>query len=864
MDKAAHRFSSNELLEVLSLSKNATAIYTGQQLIIQSANDAMLAYWGKDSSVIGLPFEAAVPELQGQSFFDLLHEVWRTGQTYEAKDTAATININGQQRTSYYDFTFKAIKKSDGEMHCILNTAEDVTERHISKHALEAGLLREQELHQEVAAANEEVSATNEELADANFELNVRNRQLQESQRRLQQLNDELEQHVTIRTKALADSENSLRNLIMTAHYALMILRGRDWVIEIANQQIATLWGKKLDDITGRKLLDILPELDGQPFPELLTRVYNSGQSYGQEEEVFYLDTPEGPVTKYVSFYYDPMLDDSGATTGIIVACEDITEKVLTRQLLEKSYEEQQVLNEEISATNEELSAANEELMATNEELIITQDSLHETVQDLAESEARFRSMIQQAPVAMCVLNTRDLIIESINERMLRIVGKTAAIIGLPFSIAIPELQNQPYLQLMDDVYTSGIPYYTNEVKAFLEHNGELVPGFFNSIYQPLQDDNGHTSGIMIVATDVTEQVNARHGVQRAEEMLRFSIEAANVGTWYMDVATRTFRPSARLKELFGFYADEEVTYEMVTGQIPDDYHEKIKAAVEIALTQGGTYTMEHPAIGYHDQKTRWLRGQGKLYPDTDGNPAHFSGLVIDITEQKQDEIRKNDFIGMVSHELKTPLTSLSAITQMLQGKAAKGDDKFTADALERANRQVRRMTHMINGFLNVSRLESGKILLNKENFNLDELVNDIAEEIKLTITGYTITFTPCPPVKIYADKDKIGSVVSNLLSNAVKYSLKGTTVDIKCEIVNGFAQVSIRDEGMGIEPHDQKRLFERYYRVESMQSKHISGFGIGLYLSAEIVTRHEGKIWVESEIGKGSTFFFTLPISKQ
>ena len=116
-------------------------------------------------------------------------------------------------------------------------------------------------------------------------------------------------------------------------------------------------------------------------------------------------------------------------------------------------------------------------------------------------------------------------------------------------------------------------------------------------------------------------------------------------------------------------------------------------------------------------------------------------------------------------------------------------------------------------------------------------------------------------PVTVYADKDKIGSVLTNLLNNAIKYSLKGKVIHVTCEMLENGPQVSVRDEGLGIKPQDIAYIFDRYFRVEGKHMAHISGFGIGLYLSAEIIKQHQGKIWVESEPGKGSTFYFSLPI---
>lgn len=161
----------------------------------------------------------------------------------------------------------------------------------------------------------------------------------------------------------------------------------------------------------------------------------------------------------------------------------------------------------------------------------------------------------------------------------------------------------------------------------------------------------------------------------------------------------------------------------------------------------------------------------------------------------------------------------------------------------------------MINGFLNVSRLESGKMQLNKKDFGLDELIRETIKEYELTVSTHVIELNLCDHVQILADRDKIGSVITYLLSNAVKYSPKGKQVKVECRMNDREVRVSVSDEGMGIREQDRPHVFDRYFRVETSHTQHISGFGIGLYLSAEIIKQHGGQIGLESEPGQGSTF---------
>lgn len=979
-----HRFSSDELLQVLSLSQNATAIYSTRDFIIQTANDGMLGLLGKNRDIIGLPLEVGVPELKDQSFIAILQNVWDTGIIYTASDTPAQLNIKGRLQTFYFDFIYRPVKNETGKVYCILHTAADVTERYRNRQILstaqknEEALTREQALNEELIVTNEELVATNEQLSDTQVKLNL--------------LNAELEGRVADRTLALAESEANFRNMVVQAPVAIGLFKGTDMVIDmindkflelwgrddsvigkplltalpeladqpypeimqevlktnvpftgdaasvilnrngrlsegfynfinhpfkdangntagiivvanevtdqvlagnkvkhsehrlrsmimntpismavldgpehvitVANQSMLAIWGRTEDLVINKRLITVFPELEGQPFPAMLDGVFKTGQKVALSEIEVDIYTPAGPKHIYVDFSYDPLFNEAGQVESILVTVVEITDVVEARKRLEASEAEQQALNEEILAANEEMAATNEELFATNEELGNAQHDLQRLVSSLELSEGKFRNAVQQAPVAICIFTGRELLIDAANAKMLEMLGKGSDIIGKTFVNAMPELEGQPFFQLLDNVFTSGEVFNGNEIKATINKSGELTDGYFNFIYQPVKNEDGITIAIIVVAIEVTEQLIARQAIEKAEEKTRFAIEAANVGTWFLNVETREFTASTRLKEQFGYLADEDVTYDMLVNAIPEDYRDRVEAAVAEAMNNGRGYVMEHPVIGKYDQRNRWVRAYGKLYPDAKGDLSHFSGIVMDITEQKQDEIRKNDFIGMVSHELKTPLTSLSAYSQMLYNKARNGGDSFTVGALEKVNSQVKKMSTMINGFLNVSRLESGKIFLNKEDFELDELVEEMAADARLTFNSHDIVITGNAPVSVNADRDKIGSVLSNLLSNAVKYSPRGKRISMACSITGNDALIAVTDEGMGIKPGDIDKIFDRYYRVESSHTLTISGFGIGLYLCAEIVQRHNGKIWVESGEGEGSTFYFTLPLN--
>ncbi|MDT3401621.1 sensor histidine kinase [Mucilaginibacter terrae] len=312
-------------------------------------------------------------------------------------------------------------------------------------------------------------------------------------------------------------------------------------------------------------------------------------------------------------------------------------------------------------------------------------------------------------------------------------------------------------------------------------------------------------------------------------------------------------------ENIFG-YAEDEIVGKPILTLIPQDrQHEE--PTILSRLRNGEKIDHYETIRQTKDGKLIDVSLTISPIKDKEGRVTGVSKIARNITEQKQNEQRKNDFIGMASHELKTPLTSLNALIQVLQHREAKSPDTFAFTALNKAAQQSRKMTALINGFLNVSRLESGKLNIDKHQFDLQELISESINDMRLTVTSHQFIFEHGNPIKIIADRDKIGSVISNLLSNAVKYSPRGESVVVETQINDDEVWVSVKDEGMGIKPQDKEKLFERYYRVNSDHTKYISGFGVGLYLSAEIIKQHQGRIWVDSEKGIGSTFWFTLPL---
>ncbi|AYL95952.1 PAS domain-containing sensor histidine kinase [Mucilaginibacter celer] len=369
---------------------------------------------------------------------------------------------------------------------------------------------------------------------------------------------------------------------------------------------------------------------------------------------------------------------------------------------------------------------------------------------------------------------------------------------------------------------------------------------------------NDKVTYILNTVVDITAEVNARQEAIESEHRLRLAAEATGFATFDWNLNEEKRYCSPQIAELFGHPPATVLTSTDIFNMVhPDDRPVVIDAFNEAANT--GVFGYELRVI-WPDGSLHWVCIKGKQIADGPRNCTRVLGTILDITESKRDEIRKNDFIAMASHELKTPLTSIKSYIQILAKKLADSNDSFVSNALAKANIQVNKMTDLIHGFLDLSKLESGKLQFKPELFDINQLITEIITEFNQTSSNHNLTFTPQGNLSVNADREKIGQVITNLLSNAIKYSNKGTSVDIKTRLTDSGAKVSITDRGIGIKPRDQKKLFQRFYRVENEKIRNVSGFGIGLYLAAEIIQCHKGKIGVESVEGEGSTFYFTLP----
>ena len=289
----------------------------------------------------------------------------------------------------------------------------------------------------------------------------------------------------------------------------------------------------------------------------------------------------------------------------------------------------------------------------------------------------------------------------------------------------------------------------------------------------------------------------------------------------------------------------------------------QLREALEKILPQKSAFndleiTFDFPEIG---SKVMLLNGR-RLIQSEKGEELILLAMQ-DITEQRVLQQRNDSFMSMASHELKTPVTTIKTLVQILQMQYAKSKDKILVEYLTTIGQQIEQLTKLVVDLLDVSKIKADKFELEEKTFDFDSLAAEIVKSCQLLSPQHTITVKGATKAQISGDRNSVSRVFINLITNAIKYSPGEDKIIISLSHNKKDACVGIKDFGIGIAKAHQDKIFERFFQVGNENGQSFAGLGIGLYISAAIVTQHRGRIWVESEGGKGSSFLFTLPIKK-
>lgn len=476
-------------------------------------------------------------------------------------------------------------------------------------------------------------------------------------------------------------------------------------------------------------------------------------------------------------------------------------------------------------------------------------------------AEANLRNMIMQSPIATVLLRGPSFIVEIVNGKGLQIWNKSyEEAINRPLAEVLPELIEQGFINTLQQVFRTGESFNGYAVPVEFVQDGITRRVYLDFLYSPLRNDNDEIIGIIGAGIDVSAQVEARQQMEENEKLFRTAANATPAMIWMASAEKQcTFVNNAWL-DFTGRKLEQELGSGWLENIHPDDYEESL-ALIQSAYDKQERFNLEFRiknALGEY----RWIQNTGIPRYSPAGVWEGYIGSCMDIHEIVEHDQQKDDFIRIASHELKTPITSLKAYIQLLLRMPVTDSDSFLKHSLLTAEKQVSRLTRLINDLLDPTKIESGNFVINKQMFNIGSLITEVVEEIQAVSPGHRIILEKNVENVVFADRQKISQVFINLLGNAIKYSPKSDKVIVTLQSSNGAIIVAVQDFGVGIAPSDQGRIFEKFYRVKNQYSEHYPGFGIGLFIAHYIIKQHDGHIWLTSEKGKGSTFYFSLPYS--
>lgn len=480
---------------------------------------------------------------------------------------------------------------------------------------------------------------------------------------------------------------------------------------------------------------------------------------------------------------------------------------------------------------------------------------------DTSGELARLSAIVQSSEDAI-ISKTLDGTISSWNPAAEKIFGYSESeAIAANISIIIPdELMHEEQTIISRVKKGKRIEHYETVRKR---KDGTII--LVSVSISPLKDERGNIIGASKIARDITEQKSA----EQKQAMLAAIIDSSDDAIVSKDLNGIITSWNNGAEKIFG-YTPAETIGKHISIIIPPARIDEETQIIE-NIRKGKRVSHFETIRIRKDGKEIHISLTVSPVKDKSGKVIGASKVARDITEraeiekqrqlftEKLQEINhyKDEFMAMASHELKTPLTVIKANLQILEHKM---QDDNKVDFVNRTLNQVNRLSNLVSDLLDVSKIQIGELELKRTDFDLAEFLAGIIHDIQQTSPDHQINLnTPNKKLLARADRERLEQVIVNLLSNAIKYSPNAKQVEVEADIKDNELVVQIRDWGIGIPEYDRDRLFTRFFRVRGLAST-FSGSGIGLYISSEIIKRHGGRIWVESEIGKGSTFYFSIP----
>jgi PAS domain S-box-containing protein len=348
-----------------------------------------------------------------------------------------------------------------------------------------------------------------------------------------------------------------------------------------------------------------------------------------------------------------------------------------------------------------------------------------------------------------------------------------------------------------------------------------------------------------------------------SEDRLKGILDTMAEGVSIVDVTGKLIFTNQMARNMFGLTSNDiaDRTYNDAKWKnlrqdgtlLPDEEH-----PMTVALKTGSSIYDFEVGIKVPKKEVFYISINAAPIVDVDGLITGGIATFMDVTNRRKLMKQKDEFISIASHELKTPITSLKASIQLLNRMKNDPSSPMFPKLIEQAGKSLQKLNSLVNDLLNVNRIAQGQLSLRKTTFNLAEMIEECCQLVHSTT--HHVDIKGNLDLMVYADEQRIDQVVVNMVNNAIKYATDSKQIDIIIEKIDGAAKVSVKDNGPGIAAEKIPYLFDRYYRAD-YSGVQFSGLGLGLYISADIIKKHGGEIGVDTEPGKGSTFWFTLPI---
>ncbi|MCC8408977.1 PAS domain S-box protein [Mucilaginibacter sp. UR6-1] len=568
------------------------------------------------------------------------------------------------------------------------------------------------------------------------------------------------------------------------------------------------------------------------------------------------IERPDG-TTSYVLHHPVIMYGEGGEITGITNTLIDIT--------AQKQNESKQAMLAAIVQSSDDAI-----ISKTLDGIITSWNQAAEKLFGYTEQEAIGRSIIMVIPYDR--LSEEELIIDRVRNNMgvehFETLRKHKNRTLIPISLTVSPIKDSKGNVIGASKIARDISRQ-KQAEEQLQHyakNLEILNSFGKEISEDLD-----VQGILQKVTDATTQLTgAKFGAffynklnENGEAYMLYTLSGATKEAFEklgMPRNTAVFKPTFKGEGIIRVnditkdprYGNNAPHNGMPTGHLPVVSYMAVPVISKDGTVIGGLL-YGHPEAGKftheHELLITGVASQAAVSLD---NAKLYE-------EVRMLNAKKDEFIGLASHELKTPVTSINGYLQIIE-RSLPGNDRNTA-FIAKARMQVSKLSSLIADLLDVSKIITGQLPLSHSDFDLGELLAESVEILQQTHISHTLTIEDNgKPLTINADQQRVEQVIINLVSNAVKYSPDASKVNIKLFERDGYAVVAIQDFGIGIDQDDHERIFSRFYRVDNIAA-HISGLGIGLYICNEIISRHKGRLWVHSELGQGSTFYFELPL---